>query len=178
MARRGEERSVTGRAVESLPVVGTTWQRRGLAYWWRRFLMAFVTFLLLALEVAVIGLVLGSIRHDTGVFTGLLAIVLAVALGTGVYWWRRLGRPDDQRTSRNRSPASASSRRAASGGAATGVLARSGSTLAGTLLFVGAVLFVGFFAALFLRLLAPELYVERQARQRLQARAAGQQAAH
>lgn len=86
-------------AVPSVPVLGTTWVRRGPAYWWRRLLgvvgAALTAAVILAIVAAVLAGVYRTSRPLFAVGCGVLAVVMAL---TGWRTWRR--RTDDPVTRR------------------------------------------------------------------------------
>lgn len=97
------QRSAGGRSTsaESLPIVGTTWQDRGPAYWWRRLLMSLGFLAILALYGGIVAGVAVGIDNRTGI-TVFLAITAGCAALSAVWFLRRqrLARVDRARAER------------------------------------------------------------------------------
>jgi hypothetical protein len=150
--------------IESLPVIGTTWYQRGLAYWSRRVALSVFFLALLALDVAIVASILvpmlqSDSQKPPGLF--LLMVVLVVGTAMGIWVWRR--DPDADRGSATRAGGAA-----AAGGAASGTLARAGSGLGAVLIPMAAVITVGPMVVYFIKSLTPVPPPERRARGRLE----------
>ncbi|WP_205863015.1 hypothetical protein [Planosporangium thailandense] len=118
---------------------------------------------MLAVDVLFAGLLLKGIREESRTGFNVIVIVFGIlGVVTGVLTWRRAGRIDKP----NRVSAS-QARWAGRSGAVLGTMARAGSTLAAAVLFIGSLVMVGPFVALFLRSFDREPYAERRARARL-----------
>lgn len=155
-----------GVVVEALPGLGTTWYERGAGYWARRAGLALMWAVVITLVTLLVVGFLGAIR--AGSKTGFYAALgLEVAWSMAIIVWfavRTVQRWNDPAPPRRQA---ARSRRAASGGAALGVLARSGFVIGQAFLVIGSLVFLGLYVALFLSYLLPEVPAERQARLRL-----------
>jgi hypothetical protein len=152
--------------VESLSGLGTTWYDRGAGYWARRAGLALMWAVVITLVTLLVVGFLGAIRSSskTGFY---VALAVEVAWSLVIIGWftvrtvRRWNDPAPPRRQPGRS------RRAASGGAALGVLARSGFLIGQAFLVIGSLFFLGLYVAMFLSYLLPEIPAERQARLRL-----------
>jgi len=152
--------------VESLSGLGTTWYDRGAAYWARRAGLALMWAVLITLVTLIVVGFLGAIRGSskTGFYAALAVEVawsLTIIVWFGVRTVQRWNDPAPPRRLARRS------RRAASGGAALGVLARSGFVIGAAFLVIGSLFFLGLYVALFISYLLPEIPAEHQARLRL-----------
>jgi hypothetical protein len=152
--------------VEPLPGLGTTWVDRGAAYWRRRVGLALMWAVIVTLVTAIVIGFLGAIRgsSQTGFYA---AAAVEVAWSLAIIGWftvgtvRRWNDPAPPRRLTGRS------RRAGQGGAALGVIARSGFLIGQAFLVIGSLFFLGLYVALFVAYLLPEIPAERQARLRL-----------
>jgi hypothetical protein len=151
--------------IESLPLVGKTWYRRGPAYWIRRVLISLFFFALAALDLALIGsILLSSLNSEQGRAGSAILFVLLVVVGiaTGRLMWGRL--PPGQ----YRRPSSRSVWGSGGAGAAMGILLRAGP-LAGFFILFGSIFTAGPLVVLFLRSFPRVLYGESEARKSLEA---------
>jgi hypothetical protein len=151
--------------IDSLPLVGKTWYRRGPSYWVRRVLISLFFFVLAALDLALIGSILVSgLRTEQGRAGSavLLGVLIVVGFVTGRLMWGRL--PPGQ----YRQPSSSSVWGPAGTGAAIGTLLRTGP-LAGFFILFGSIFTAGPLVVLFLRSFPRVLYGESEARDRLEA---------
>lgn len=149
-------------AIESLPFVGRTWYTRGPSYWLRRALFTLFFLALAALNVAFLVAVAlnGKDRSGSDV---LLVLAVVVGLATGIWLWRHVPPADSKAPSRRAIVSGAGT------GAAAGSLARAvGGVFAGAFLLVAAILTLGPLVVMCLKSLAPVMYQERMARERLE----------
>src|SRR4051794_15802725 len=79
-----------GIVVESVPVVGRTWYRRGGAYWTRRAALSVLVGVGLVVQVL---LITGLVRSiPTGVLRWTaIALIATFSFGTGTFMFRRMG---------------------------------------------------------------------------------------
>jgi len=151
--------------IESLPLVGKTWYRRGPSYWFRRVLISLFFFVLAALDLALIASIIGSsLGTEQGRVGSAVVLVLLVVVGiaTGRLMWGKLPPGQYQR------PSSRSVWGSAGTGAAIGTLLRTGP-LAGFFILFGSIFTAGPLVVLFLRSFPSVTYGESEARDRLQA---------
>jgi hypothetical protein len=147
---------------DKLPVIGTSWQTRGLDYWSRRACYTFLMAITVAVETAVLYGIWQSISFTTGrvifvLIEGGLSLITGGVIFVGM---RRMGTPKDRSQKR---PSSAVARRAGTVGAAIGIMSGIGSILGALFIVLGSLLTYGLVLTLLVRSLLPRLDVERQA---------------
>ncbi|MBC7724910.1 MAG: hypothetical protein H7146_09210 [Burkholderiaceae bacterium] len=124
-----------GPPVPKLPLLGTTWYRRGVGYWLRR--AGVVLFVLLIL--AIFGLYVGAVFDAIATSLHGAARVVLLGLATGTVIASVIAAVRQQR----RYTAWRAPRSATAGGLGAGVSARGGSPLAGAFLIVVALVGIG-----------------------------------
>jgi hypothetical protein len=145
--------SRTGPPVPRIPVLGTTWYRRGPGYWIRRAGASAAVFVMLAAFGVYVGGVYAAIATTSGSTRAILTIVatssVVLSFVMAVRAQRRPHTPLDR----------GAATRAGSSGARLGVMSSGGSVAGVAVLIVGALLgigwFVVFFAMTFRRHLGP-----------------------
>jgi hypothetical protein len=158
---------------EALPIVGTTWYDRGPRYWLRRTGWALLMALVVAMVTAILLGFFSAMRRTSHTA---FAVVLGIEVGYSMllfgYLALQTARKWDNLEYVPPHRQRLASRRAAAGGAAMGILARSGSAAGALSLVVGSLVFIGLYAWLLVIALLPELPWERAARVQLQPRSA------
>lgn len=160
--------------IESLPILGTTWYRRGYSYWARRVGIFFLMLFLVACQILFVWVIFHVISSDTkksfAFRTVALAIVSIVVLGGFIYWVRWFARVE-KRKRRGEIAYPDYKPRGATGGmlaGGAGNLARSGDTTAGGCAFAASILTAGSAPFLILQSLQKEYTYEHDARIRLE----------
>jgi hypothetical protein len=153
-----------GVTVERLRGLGTTWYERGFSYWMRR---AGTTIGVAAL-VALWTVIVGAIVHHTGpagspAFIAVLTAEVMLSLVTGIWQFRKIWKHPYHWTSRDEDR----TRTTGAWAGSLGSLVRTGNVLAGMVIGILALVSYGAILAVFAISLAPELPLEREARQRL-----------
>jgi hypothetical protein len=154
-----------GIVIKPVSGLGTTWYERGARYWVRRvFYVLFMAFVL-ACESAALGGLFYAAYSDRIAFWVLTVIEAVWTVVVWVYFSAKL-RQQRQTTSVS-APDPTASRRARTVGPVLGILARTGSVLAGAFLAIGALLTYGVILLIFARAFLPQLDAERLARAEL-----------
>lgn len=164
--------------IERLPILGTTWQQRGVSYWSRRFLIFLAVLVGAASETLFAWSLLNVIARDeskTILFRIIiLTIITIVSLSGFVYWLRGFLRIENRKRRgelaypRYGPQAAAKAREAGFVGGTVGSMARTGNSAAGVFLVVAAVVALGAFPFLIIHTLQWEYVYEHDARLRLE----------
>ena len=124
-----------GPPIPKIPLLGTTWYRRGVGYWLRRAGVVLIVLLI----VAIFGLYVGAVFDAIATSLHGAARVVLLGLATGTVIASVIAAVRQQR----RFTASRAARSATAGGLGAGVSARAGSPLAGAFLIVVALVGIG-----------------------------------
>lgn len=148
--------------VKRYPMIGRTWYKRGIAYWTRRIVsLGLVALCVLFQYWMVSGLADGIRQSSRAAFGVCLAIWMVYTIATFIYWMRKyLSRRLHPERFQGTPRLSRWDRRMLRGGPALGILARTGSVLAGFILVIGALLTFGLTCVLIISLLDPVLPFE------------------
>lgn len=164
--------------IESLPILGTTWQQRGPAYWSRRALIFVAVLVGAASETLIVWSLLNVIARDGSksiVFRAIILSIIAVISLSGFAYWLRWFLRVERRKRHGElaypeyGPWTARrAREAGFFGGGIGGMARAGDSAAGAFLAVAAVITLGALPFLIIRTLQREYAYEHDARLRLE----------
>lgn len=163
--------------IEKIPFFGTTWYKRGPAYWFRRLLASLMMLVALAVALAIMWGLVAAIVVDHAVPLAVRGLGLAlIALASGhsmVRAWQAFVTVERRRRAGEmlRQPdlvGDRRQRRAGLAGAVTGTTAIGGSLAGGALLVIGVVGYLGWFIVMFVWTLQREYGIEHDARVRFE----------
>jgi hypothetical protein len=153
-----------GIIIAAVPGLGTSWYERGVGYWVRRVFVVIAMAFGLACETAILYGLFSAAYRNRIAFWILVAVEITCTVGLWIYLAIRLRRRRNRTEIGSTSLNPKEARRAGSGGATVGILARSGSVVAGLFLVVGTLLTYGLILFIFVRAFLPQLDTEREAR--------------